>query len=544
MQPFRRSYSSCAFLALSALASASVVDTTPPVFLTAPTITPNPNPAAPLTARLQVTTDEPTKVDIFVREATRSFRFTPSESFSTTHDLPLIGFRPGRTQRINVWIRDASGNRTPWTGGGFTFTTPPLPAAFPLLRVATSQPALMEPGVTLAAMRWTSPTSTATGTKVVYLDNTGQVVWLYETPIPYRDAIRMRNGHMLASANNRLAQEIDLYGNIVTQWWAARTGTAGAPPGAIFVDCDSFHHEMTELPEGELGDFIALSTELRTYPNYPTSETDPTQTAPTANVVGDVVVEFKRDGTLVREVKLIDLLDPYRICYGSLSGVYNPLYGGVTTYDWGHSNAAIVDVADDAWVVSLRHQDAVVKVRRGDHSIAWIHGPPDRWVSPWTQYLLTPIGSPFAWNYHEHSPDFDSAGNLTMFDNGNYRATPPVVPAPTSQWYSRAVRFHVDPVAMTTQQTWEYQGATPFFSGQFGDADPQPTTHNILIADGAKPDPSGANLQYSRIVEVTSGTPSQVVYEVIINDLTQPGASALNWNLYRAERYRGVYPHQ
>jgi len=542
MQLLRRMASLCATIALSTLAMASVVDTTAPVFLTAPTVTANTNPAAPLTARVQLTTDEPTKVDIFVREATRTYRFTASSSFSTTHDLPLIGFRPGRTFRINVWIRDAAGNRTPWNGG-FIFTTPPLPANFPPLHVTTSQPALMEPGVTLTAMVWTTPTASNSGTYLVYLDNEGQVVWLCQLAATARDVMRLRNGNLVATLTNRLAEEIDPYGNIVTQWWAARLGTAGAPPGATFVDCDSFHHEFHELPDSELGNFIALSTEMRTYPNYPTSEVNPAQTSPTGTVVGDVVVEFKRDGTLVRELKLLDVLDPYRMCYGSLAGFYNALYG-MSTYDWGHSNAAQVDFGDDAWVVSLRHQDAVVKVRRSDHSIAWIHGPHERWVAPWTQYLLTPLGGPFEWNYHEHSPDLDSAGNLTMFDNGNYRVTPPAIAAPTSSWYSRAVTFHIDPVAMTTQQVWAYYGATPFLSDKFGDADPLPTTHNVLVTDGAKPDPNGANLQYSRLVEVTTGSPSQVVYEVIVNDLTQPNASRFNWNLYRAERYHGLYPHQ
>lgn len=526
---------------LCGVAAAQTPDTTAPIILAQPIVSLNTNPAAPLTGRVQVTSNEPVIVEILVRDATRNFRFQPTRTFATTHDLPLVGFRPARPHRVTVAVRDAAGNRTIWPYG-FVLTTPALPANFPPVRVATSQPLQMEPGVTLTALRWSSPSLPGVGTYCVLLDNSGQVVWLYETPIGLRDVTRLANGNFLIHANNRLAQEVDSYGNVVTQWWAARLGTTGAPAGAIPVDCDSFHHELHELPESENGDFLALSTELRTYPNYPTSETDTTQTAPTGNVVGDVVVEFRRDGTVVRELKVLDVLDPYRICYGSLAGIYNPLYGGALTYDWSHGNAVVLDSTDSSWVMSLRHQDAVVKVRRADRSIAWIHGPHERWGPAWAPYLLTPLGFPFEWNYHQHSPDIDASGGLTMFDNGNYRAIPPAPAAPSDQWYSRAVRYQVEPVTMTTTQVWDWTDAVPFFSGQFGDVDPLPLTGNQLVTDGAKP-VTGTNKTYSRIVEVRAATPGQqVVYEVIFNDPAAPAPSAYNWNLYRAERYRSAYP--
>ncbi|MBL8862141.1 MAG: aryl-sulfate sulfotransferase [Planctomycetes bacterium] len=528
-------------LALLAPLAGAQADTTPPAFLAQPVVTLGANPAAPLTARVQLATDEPVIVEIFVREPARSFRFLATNTFATTHDLPLVGFRPGRTHRVNVAVRDAAGNRTAW-GGGFVLTTPALPANFPPLNVTTSAPALMEPGVTLTGLRWSSPTLPGTGTYCVYLDAEGQVVWLYETPLGLRDVTRLRNGNLLIHANNRLAQEVDLFGTVVTQWYAARLGAAGAPPGAILVDCDSFHHELHELPAGEVADFIALSTELRTFPNYPASETDPTQTIPSANVVGDVVVEFRRDGSLVREYSTFENLDPYRLGYMSLAGIYNQLYGGVLTFDWSHGNAATVDPTDDTWVISLRHQDAVVKVRRSDHSIVWIHGPHDAWKARWQPFLLTPLGAPFEWQFHQHASRTSPDGVLTLFDNGNYRAVPPTPAPPTSQWYSRAVRFLVDPVAMTTTQVWEWRDSTPFFSGQFGDVDPLPLTGNQLVTDGAKQVP-GLNKSYSRLVEVRSAGPgSQIVFEVIVNDPSLPVTSPYNWNLYRAERYSRPYP--
>ncbi len=526
-----------AVLGLTLTAFAQPADTTPPAFMSQPVVSISTNPLAPLTGRVQVTSDEPVVVEIYVREATRGFRFQATNTFATTHDLPLIGFRPNRVHRVTVALRDASGNRSVWPFG-FVLTTPALPAQFPPLHVVTSSPGQMEPGVTLAGLRWSSPTLTGTGTYCVYLDNEGQVVWLYEAPTSLSNVLRLQNGNFLLQLTNRQIQEVDLFGNVLTDWWAARLGMAGAPAGATLVDCDSFHHELTELPNGN---FLALSTEMRTYPNYPNSEVDTTQTVSTANVVGDVAIEFQRDGKLVDEVRLLDVLDPYRVCYGSLAGFYSALYGAVTL-DWSHGNAVVLDESDNTFVFSLRHQDAVVKVRRADHSLVWIHGAHERWGSTWAPFLLTPVGFPFGWQYHQHSPDFDGNGNLTVFDNGNYRAIPPATGAPASQWYSRAVRFHIDPVAMTTTEVWDWSDTAPFFSGMFGDADPLPLTGNTLVVDGAKPVP-GMNSSYSRLVEVRAASPGQqIVYEVIVNDPNDPAPSPYNWTIYRAERYRTLYP--
>lgn len=524
----------------SATPAAAQADTTPPAFMTQPIVSMNTNPLAPLTGRVQVTSDEPVVVEIFAQEATRSLRYRATSTYATTHDLPLIGFRPNRTHRITVALRDASGNRSVW-GDGFTLTTPPLPASFPPLSVTTSVPSLMEPGITLAGLRWSSPALPGAGTHCVYLDSAGEVVWLYQAPTSANNVQRMRNGNILLLLTNRRVQELDLFGNVVTEWWAARLGLAGAPAGAIPVDCDSFHHELHEMSVSSGGNLLALSTEMRTYPNYPTSEIDLTQTSPTANVVGDVAVEFQRDGKVVNEVSMLELLDPYRLCYGSLAGFYSQLYGTVT-YDWSHGNSVILDETDDSFVFSLRHQDAVVKVRRADKSIAWIHGAHDRWGPAFTPHLLTPVGFPFEWQYHQHSPELDANGMLTMFDNGNYRVIPPAVAAPATQWYSRAVRYQIDPVAMTTTQVWDWVDSTPFFSGTLGDADPLPITGNCLVTDGAKP-VTGSNATYSRLVEFRAAAPGQqVVFEVIVNDPSSPAVSPYNWTIYRSERYTTLYP--
>jgi hypothetical protein len=117
---------------------------------------------------------------------------------------------------------------------------------------------------------------------------------------------------------------MDRLGLFVHKWYpGGHDGGAGMDADAILVDTDTFHHEMLLLPESEEADFLTLSSELRVYDNYPADVIDPTITEDGVNVVGDVIVEFKRDGTVVRETKLLDILDPYRMCYDSLHGFWS-----------------------------------------------------------------------------------------------------------------------------------------------------------------------------------------------------------------------------
>jgi hypothetical protein len=375
------------------------------------------------------------------------------------------------------------------------------------------------------------------GAYVIAVDAQGEVIWYYFTRDRVSNVERLHNGNLLLLYSPFQAQEIKLDGTLVNRWWARGGGLANMPPGSILVNVDQFHHEFHELQNDPAADFIFLSTEIRQYPNYPASELDLTITNPVSNVAGEVVVEIRRDGTVVRRTKLLDILDPYRVCYGSLAGYYDSVYG-LLTLDWGHANSVIIDPNDNTYVVSLRTQDCVVKVRRDNGQLVWIHGDPGRWNPPWSAKLLTPTGTNFGWQYHQHGPHIDANGTLTLFDNGNYRVIPPTPFGPTSTFYSRGVKFHIDPAAMTTQVQWEYRGATPFFSGFLGDCDPLPLSGNVLICDGAKQVPM-MNKTYSRLVEITD-SPVGKVFELIVNDPAVP-SNPYNWNTYRSQRWPTIY---
>jgi hypothetical protein len=128
-------------------------DISTPTFTADPTITENPNPAVPLAAIVNAATNEPTVLDIQVSDGKREWKIPTPSAYSLSHSLPVLGLRPDRQHLVTVFARNEAGKVTASTQ--LEFTTAPLPDDFPALDVLVSNPAKMEPGVTLfALMRW------------------------------------------------------------------------------------------------------------------------------------------------------------------------------------------------------------------------------------------------------------------------------------------------------------------------------------------------------------------------------------------------------
>ncbi len=85
------------------------------------------------------------------------------------------------------------------------------------------------------------------------VDASGKVVWLYDARENLGDFRQLANGNVIYLAFDNRAVEIDLLGNVVAQWYAARRWPeAHAGTSAIPVDTDTFHHEIYEMPNGNL----------------------------------------------------------------------------------------------------------------------------------------------------------------------------------------------------------------------------------------------------------------------------------------------------
>jgi arylsulfate sulfotransferase len=507
----------------------------------------NPSPNVPLAGRITFATSRPASVQVQVRDRNHTWSIPVDETPRESHDLIVLGLRPGRAHEVLVTA--TVGDQT-IPCDPLIVTTPELPDSFPTLRVVSAHPDRMEPGVTLFnVLRWEEGRASRTDGWFIIVDHAGEVVWYLRLDAPGGAIRQLDNGRFLFLVGARPTgmREIDLLGNTTRQWRA--TGIdADVPPGDVPVATDTFHHDFYPMENGNL---LVLSTEARRLERFPASERQPKSLGP-ADVIGDVVIEMQPDGTIVKRWPLLDILDPLRIGWGSLTPfwdlrAYTHLPRG--TKDWSHANTVVHDPRDDSLVVCLRHQDAIVKIDRATLAVKWILGPRAGWRGDLADKVLKPEAR-LEWPYHAHGVKFTPQGTLLVFDNGNCRAMPPDRPQPASDSYSRAVEYAIDEQAGTIRQVWSHDGNGPdrFFSAFVGDADWLPQTGNVLITDGGRleshsgepvGEPPGA-VQWARIVEVTHDSPDEIVFELHVSEKgTNPG---LGSSVYRAERLPGLYP--
>ena len=207
--------------------------------------------------------------------------------------------RPGREHQVRLVVRDESGLTA--STQPLTLTTDPLPDDFPSIEVLISEPDRMEAGVTMFnVIHWPASGTDNNYGLLVALDAAGEVVWYFKTGSHVGDARRLANGNILyMSGRAGHLYEIDMLGNIMAEWHTDRAPENELGPGSIRVDTETFHHEAFETASGNI---LTISSEVREFERYPTSATDPTAPRATANVLGDVLVEFTRAGDIVHEV--------------------------------------------------------------------------------------------------------------------------------------------------------------------------------------------------------------------------------------------------
>ena len=259
-------------------------------------------------------------------------------------------------------------------------------------------------------------------------DLNGNVIWTYpfEDQVPYsgiNGAKMLPNGDILVEfcadssaplTNPNFAslpcmiREINLAGNTVRQMSIAQVNTALASNGFAGLVLATMHHDLTPLPNGHI---LVMANTLKSV--VLTGQTTPTQ------VLGDVVVDLDANWNPVWVWNEFDHLDVNR----------HPMQFP----DWTHSNAIIYSSDDGNFIVSIRHQNWLVKVNyangSGDGSILWKLGYQGDFTLMNNGQADT---NPADWFYAQHGPSFVGKGNagifdLTMMDNGDDRVFAPGV---------------------------------------------------------------------------------------------------------------------
>ncbi len=525
-----------------------------PRFVDPPAVSANPNPAAPLAAVLRFKADQPvtTLVDVTDGKNRWQLRFKPDRDLSK--GLPVVGMRAARKHEIRVTLADAAGEKTaaPET---LEFTTPALPtdpAEFPPIRVTVSKPQRMEPGYRIFSPRRSRDGDPRFGSgfgMLIAVDAAGEPVWYLRINSRISDLQRLRNGNFAFVTQDFRAVEIDMLGNTVAEWYAGRR-PQGAAKG-IPIDTSTFHHELDELPNGNL---LVLGSEYRWIDNYYTSETDPKAPRARQKVMGDEIIEFTREGKEVWRWKAFDYLDPFRIGYETFDGYWTRRGFPDVKADFSHANGLLYDPADDSILINFRMLSMVAKIDRKTKDIKWLLGD-SKGLSPELAkktFRLEPSSA--RWFFHQHAPTPTPRGTFMVFDNSNYRAWPfdPFV-APGDS-YSRAVEYKLDENNRVARQVWVSERQPKFddwaYSIAMGDVDPLPRTGNILVHYGMlMPRTEQSRRTRDGVLNVTNWTRirefrhdkrSSLVWEMVLGD--PDGKGAIGWALFGGDHVASLVP--
>ena len=474
-----------------------------------------PNPRAPLSWLAELTFDRP--VAPTVRLIAPDHRLDlPFAERAEAHRLPVLGLLPGRAYSVQIEAGGAA-----WTLDGLLLT-PSLPDRFPVVELLAADPARMEPGYTLTDLK-------VPASDLAYLtafDAEGRVVWFWDVEADWGDT-RLHGDYGLIGLTRTDTVQANWFGGELARWTESPEG-----PDDVPVEWRAMHHEVIPLDDGGL---LTLSETTVDVDAYPTSYDHPELTAP-ATLDDPMVVELAPDGQTRRTLRMSEFLDTSRIGFDSLD-----LLGGKKR-DWAHTNG-VVPAPDGDWIVSVRHQDALVKVSP-EGEVRWILADHAGWGEAWQPYLLDPVGD-LTWPAHPHAPELQPDGTVVVFDNGRWRASPYDGPQPESHaTWTRAVAYRVDAAAGTVEEVWEVP--TDLYSPALGDADVQPGGTVLMSLGFLDAHPAGlhADLGWGRkairLIEADPADPLHPVWDLRLR--SDVATESQGWKAYRAERFASFYP--
>lgn len=465
-----------------------------------PSVILDPYNASPLTAVVIFTTEEEVGGTINVKGKLPENDIKGTFPKAKEHIVPVYGLYNGDTTQVELTLED-----------GRTNTLEITTEKRENISIGTIETEMFE----ASAYDYSKLTfALSSGGSFVALDAAGDIRWFYNGGGTL-GAHQLANGHLMMPTTFTLKtmyyksglQEVDLSGKIYREY---------AIPGGM-------HHDFQELPNGNLlvaGDSPDLST------------------------VEDYIVEIDREtGEVVWELNMADILAKED---GTSTSA---LIDGGHENDWFHNNAVWYDEKTDTILLSARHLDAIVGVKKADKSLAWILGDPTGWELD-KKYFFTPVGDDFEWQYAQHQVTMLDNGDIMMFDNGTakVKAVDAENKVMGDEVYSRAVIYRINTEDMTIEQVFQYgkERGPEWYSDWISGAISMDGTQNNLwvtagsnlyseeedshdYGPGAMMTPN--LIKTSHIDNLING---ELVYEIKISD---PGFAALTYRSLRIDLY-------
>jgi hypothetical protein len=352
--------------------------------------------------------------------------------------------------------------------------------------------------------------------------------------ISYLSSLPVHKAQVLPSGTLDEVREVNLAGTTVQEFTASSVRAAVAANPALSgqlsgVTLGSLHHDVLAVPK--TGHMVLLFSATKTVNISPAIKGigGVTYSGPTP-VLGDVLVDLDQKGRPDWVWNAFENLDVNRVPWPQQFP------------DWTHSNALLYSRSDHNLLLSIRHQNWIVKIDyengTGSGNVMWRLGEGG-------DFTLQGGTDPTDWFYAQHGPNFfttNTIGNFTLgvMDNGDDREFPGelanggancpsagVSTAATSQCYSTMLVLDVNETSKTATITERYQPTPAVYSFFGGDV-------SVLQNGDRHVDfcsPTGGTQVYERGGPVGSG---QVVWQAV--------TKGVNQNQYRTDRLPSLYP--
>ncbi|MDI1355490.1 MAG: aryl-sulfate sulfotransferase [bacterium] len=238
-----------------------------------------------------------------------------------------------------------------------------------------------------------------------------------------------------------------------------------------------------------------------------------------ASVKGTVVQELDSARNVLFEWKSLDYL-PVTDCKGqNLTAL---------SIDYIHTNSLFLD-SDSTLIMSNRHLNELTKINRKTGVIIWRMGKNAN------ANQFTFVNDSLGFSYQHHARLLPN-GNLTLFDNGNFRAN--------GIKYSRACEYKMDEATKTATLVWYYRNTPDNISRAMGSVQRLANGNTLIDWGVSYPNVTEVDANNTKVFEM-SFQPSTTMYSyrAVKVEMQLDVFTGISQNGMSGDRSLAIYPN-